>query len=124
MKRIVLMVVAAIMVTMSIQAQRQISYIKQDGSWYQVYDESGKKITTLSKSSVGDIKGWGADFFVSLDGSWYKIYDSNGKKINTLSKASVGDVIGVSGNTFTSKDGGWIKIYDKTGKKIDTRSAQ
>ena len=124
MKRIVLMVVAAIMVTMSIQAQRQISYIKQDGSWYQVYDESGKKITTLSKSSVGEIKGWGADFFVSLDGSWYKIYDSNGKKINTLSKASVGDVIGVSGNTFTSKDGGWIKIYDKTGKKIDTRSAQ
>ena len=124
MKRIVLMVVAAIMVTMSIQAQRQISYIKQNGSWYQVYDESGKKITTLSKSSVGDIKGWGADFFVSLDGSWYKIYDSNGKKINTLSKASVGDVIGVSGNTFTSKDGGWIKIYDKTGKKIDTRSAQ
>ena len=123
MKRIVLMVVAAIMVTMSIQAQRQISYIKQDGAWYQVYDESGKKITTLSKSSVGEIKGWGADFFVSLDGSWYKIYDSNGKKINTLSKASVGDVIGVSGNTFTSKDGGWIKIYDKTGKKIDTRSA-
>ena len=123
MKRFVTLLLFALMV-IGMQAQKQISYIKQDGSWYKVYDESGKIITTLSKSSVGEIKGWGTDFFVSLDGSWYKIYDSAGKKINTLSKASVGEVIGVSGNTFTSKDGGWIKIYNKTGKKIDTHSAQ
>ena len=123
MKRFVTLLLFALMV-IGMQAQKQISYIKQDGAWYMVYDESGKKITTLSKSSVGEIKGWGTDFFVSLDGSWYKIYDSTGKKINTLSKSSVGDVIGVSGNTFTSKDGAWIKIYDKTGKKINTHSAQ
>ena len=123
MKRIMTLLLFALM-ALGMQAQKQISYIKQDGSWYHVYDESGKKITTVSKSSVGEIKGWGTDFFVSLDGSWYKIYDSNGKKISTLSKSSVGDVIGVSGNTFTSKDGGWIKIYDKTGKKIDTRSSK
>ena len=124
MKRFVTLLSFALMVLGMQAQQKQISYIKQDGSWYQVYDENGKKITTLSKSSVGEIKGWGTDFFVSLDGDWYKIYDSTGKKINTLSKASVGEVIGVSGNTFTSKDGGWIKIYDKKGKKIETHSAQ
>ena len=124
MKRIWTLLVFAAMV-LGMQAQKQqISYIKDDGAWYQVYDESGKKITTVAKQTVGEVKGWGSDFFVTLDGSWYKIYDATGKKINTLSKMSVGEVIGVSGNTFTSKDGNWIKIYDKTGKKIDTRPAQ
>lgn len=108
---------------LGMQAQKQISYIKSDGAWYQVYDENGKKITTLSRQSVGEVVGWGSDFFVSLDGSWYKTYDLKGKKIATLSKQTVGEVIGVSGNTFTSKDGSWIKIYDKTGKKIRTNSA-
>ncbi len=122
MKRTIITIVLSIIV-LGIQAQqRQISYIKNDGAWYMVYDESGKKICTVSKSTVGEIVGWGNDFFVSLDGSWYKIYDSNGKKITTLSKMSVGKVIAVSGNTFTSEDGAWIKIYDKKGKKIDTRA--
>jgi len=123
MKRIWILLLFASMV-LAMQAQKQISYIKNDGDWYQVYDESGKRITTVSKQTVGEIVGWGSDFFVSLDGSWYKTYDATGKKISTLSKMQVGEVIGVSGNTFTSKDGYWIKIFDKTGKKIDTRSAQ
>ena len=106
-----------------LQAQKQISYIKDDGAWYQVYDESGKKVTTLSKQTVGEVVGWGSDFFVTVDGAWVKTYDIKGKKICTLSKQSVGEVIGVSGNTFTSRDGSWIKIYDKTGKKISTRAA-
>lgn len=105
------------------QAQRQISYIKADGAWYQVYDESGKKVTTISKQTVGEVVGWGSDFFVSVDRAWVKTFDITGKKICTLSKQIVGEVIGVSGNTFTSRDGNWIKIYDKTGKKISTKSA-
>ncbi len=108
--------------TMTVQ-QKAISYIKNDGSWYMVYDEQGKKITTVSKSTVGEIVGWGADFFVSRDGSWYKVYDSKGKKITTLSKQTVGEVISVSSTTFTSRDGAWIKIYDKSGRKIATKSA-
>ncbi len=111
--------------TLNIQAQQKsISYIKNDGSWYLVYDESGKKITTVSKSAIGEILGWGIDFFVSLDGSWYKVYDSKGKKITTLSKQSVGDVVAVSSTTFTSRDGAWLKTYDKHGKKLSTRSAR
>lgn len=105
------------------QAQRQISYIKADGAWYQVYDESGKKVTTVSKQTVGEVVGWGSDFFVSVDRAWVKTFDITSKKICTLSKQTVGEVIGVSGNTFTSRDGNWIKIYDKTGKKISTKSA-
>ena len=105
------------------QAQRQISYIKADGAWYQVYDESGKKVTTVSKQTVGEVVGWGSDFFVSVDRAWVKTFDITGKKICTLSKQTVGEVIGVSGNTFTIRDGNWIKIYDKTGKKISTKSA-
>ena len=121
MKRILVTFLLFVAV-LGIQAQKQISYIKNDGSWYMVYDEQGKKITTVSKSSVGEVVGWGIDFFVSLDGSWYKIYDSSGKRINTLSKSSVGKVVAVSGNTFTSEDGSFLKTYDKTGKKIYTRS--
>lgn len=63
-----------------------ISFIKSEGSWHHVYDEKGKKVTTLSKSSVGEIKGWGSDFFVSKNGSWYYIFDRDGKKIKTLSR--------------------------------------
>ena len=35
-------------------------------NWYYVYDEAGKKIGGLSRSSVGDLKGWGSDFFVII----------------------------------------------------------
>ena len=121
--KILLFVISFLLMSLGMQAQqRQISYIKDDGGFYLVYDENGKRISTVSKSTVGEVVGWGIDFFVSLDGSWYKIYDSKGKKINTLSKMSVGKVVAVSGNTFTSEDGGFLKTYDKTGKKINTRS--
>ena len=120
-----LFVISILLMSLGIQAQqKQISYIKNDGSWYMVYDEQGKKITTVSKSSVGEVVGWGSDFFVTRDGSWYKIIDMNGKRINTFSVSSKGDVIAVSGNTFTCKDGNFIKIYDKTGKLINTHSAR
>ena len=79
--------------------------------------------TTLSKSSIGEVVGWGSDFFVAVDGAWVKTYDINGKKICTLSKQTVGEVIGVSGNTFTSRQSAWIYIWNKEGKKLQTRSA-
>lgn len=122
MKRIVT-IMLLMLTAIGMQAQKQISYIKADRAWYQVYDESGKKVATISKQAVGEVVGWGSDFFVSVDGAWVKTYDIKGKKIATLSKQSVGKVIGVSGNTFTCRDGSWIKIYDKKGKKISTHSA-
>ena len=118
-----LAILILVLTAIGMQAQRQISYIKADGAWYQVYDESGKKVTTVSKQTVGEVVGWGSDFFVSVDRAWVKTFDITGKKICTLSKQTVGEVLGVSGNTFTSRDRNWIKIYDKTGKKISTKSA-
>ena len=116
-----LITVILLLLATTVQAQeRKISYIKADGAWYQVYDEAGKKVTTLSKQTVGEVVGWGSDFFVAVDGAWVKTYDINGKKICTLSKQTVGEVIGVSGSTFTCRDGSWIKIYDKKGKRINT----
>jgi len=123
MKRILIFIVALFTSFSMAAQQKTISYIKNDGAWYKVYDEQGKQITTMSKSAVGEVVGWGADFFVTLDGAWYKVYDQNGKKITTLSKQSVGTVISVSSTTFTSRDGAWLKIYDKHGKKIATNSA-
>ena len=121
MKRIVTIMLLTL-TAVGMQAQKQISYIKNDGAWYLVYDEKGKKVTTISKHTVGEIVGWGTDFFVSVDGAWVKTYNIEGKKITTLSKHAVGKVIGVSGNTFTSENGHFIYIFDKKGKKINTKA--
>ena len=94
MKKSIITYLMLTFVTVGMYAQqKQISFIKADGAWYQVYDESGKKVTTLSKQTVGDVVGWGSDFFVAVDGAWVKTYDISGKKICTLSKQSVCEVI-------------------------------
>ena len=50
-----------LLVTLAAQAQsqrQQISYIEETKNWYYVYDEQGKRIGGLSRSSVGELKGW------------------------------------------------------------------
>ena len=84
MRRIWAIMLLALM-AIGMQAQRQISYIKDDGAWYQVYDESGKKVATVSKQTVGEVIGVSGNTFTSRDGNWIKIYDKTGKKINTRS---------------------------------------
>ena len=108
------------LLTIAVQAQRQqISYIEETRNWYYVYDEAGKKIGGLSRSSVGDLKGWGSDFFVAKYYSFYRIYDAKGK---VLKVSDVGEIVGVSGNTITSRKGSWIFIWNKDGKKLSARS--
>ena len=47
-----------LLLTLTAQAQRQqISYIEETKNWYYVYDEKGKKICGLSRSSVGEKEG-------------------------------------------------------------------
>ena len=68
-----------LLVTLAVQAQsqsQQISYIEETKNWYYVYDEKGKMIGGLSRSSVGEIKGWGSDFFVAKRYSFYYICDA------------------------------------------------
>ena len=107
-----------------IQAQqKEISYIETTKNWYYIYDGSGKKIKTLYRSGIGDIKGWGKDFFVTKRGAFYLICDAEGKTQKTLGAQSVGEVISVSSSTFTSRLGVWIYTWNKEGKKIQTRAA-
>ena len=102
----------------------KISSVETSGSWVYMYDDSGHRYKTLSASSVGEGKGFSADFFVSQNGNWIYLYDSEGQRYKTLSASSVGEVTGVSGETFTSRNGSWGYTWDKDGKKINTRAAR
>lgn len=104
--------------------QKQISYIETTKNWYYIYDESGKKIKTLSRSGFGEIKGWGNDFFVTKRGAYYLICDAEGKTLKTLGVQAVGEIVSVSGSTFTSRLSVWIYTWNKEGKKVHTRGAQ
>ncbi len=102
----------------------KISSVETCGSWIYMYDATGCRYKTLSVSSVGEVKGYSAGFFVSRNGNWIHLYDSEGKRYKTLSYSSVGDVTGVSGETFTSRKGSWIHTWNKEGKKVNTRAAR
>lgn len=113
-----------LLVSLSVDAQRQISYIDNDGKWYHVYDTDGKKITTLSKNIVGELVGWSAEIIVTKSGVWYRVLDPQGKMISSMSEHTLGTVISVSGSTFTCRSGKWITIHDKNCKVISTRGAK
>ena len=114
-----------IWVSVSVQAQqKEISHIETTKNWYYIYDESGKKIKTLYRNGIGDIKGWGKDFFVTKRGAYYLICDAEGKTLKTLGAQSVGEVVSVSSSTFTSRLGVWVYTWNKDGKKVQTRGAQ
>ena len=119
----ILLIILMTLLTISVQAQRQqISFIEETKNWYCVYDEAGKKIGGLSRSSVGDLKGWGSDFFVAKYYSFYRIYDAKGKVLKAMNVSDVGEIVGVSGNTITSRKGSWIFTWSKDGKKLSARS--
>lgn len=119
----ILLIILMTLLTISVQAQRQqISFIEETRNWYYVYDEAGKKIGGLSRSSVGDMKGWGSDFFVAKYYSFYRIYDAKGKVLKAMNVSDVGEIVGVSGNTITSRKGSWIFTWSKDGKKLSAKS--
>jgi len=101
---------------------QHISYIEDTKNWYYVYDEAGKKIGGLSRSSIGELKGWGSDFFVAKYYSFYRIYNAKGKVLKAMNASDVGEIVGVSGNTITSRKGNWIYIWSKEGKKISAKT--
>ena len=102
---------------------QQISYIEETKNWYYVYDDSGKRIGGLSRSSIGKLKGWGSDFFVAKYYSYYRIYDAKGKVLKAMNVSDVGEIVGVSAGTITSRKGNWIYTWNKEGKKLSARSA-
>ena len=121
MRKSILIIMAMLLSVVGLKAQ-SISHIETTKNWYYIYDQDGKKAKTLS-TTIGELQGFSASFFVVKSGSWYYIYDANGKKTKTLSESTVGKVLSVSGETFTSQVGSWIYTWSKEGKKIGTRSA-
>ena len=107
-----------------IAAAQEISYIESDANWHRLYDAKGKQIAGYSRSSVGDVVGYGSTFFIGKNTGFYRIYDVKGRVIKALSINTVGEVLSVSGNTFTSRNGNWIYIWDKSGKKLGSRPAK
>ncbi|MBQ2185468.1 MAG: hypothetical protein II402_01930, partial [Bacteroidaceae bacterium] len=106
------------------RARQQISYIEETKNWYYVYDEKGKMIGGLSRSSVGEIKGWGSDFFVAKRYSFYYICDAKGRTLKTMNVSDVGEIVAVTSSTITSRRGDWILTWSKEGKKISARTAK
>ena len=51
-------------------------------SWYDLYDEGGKKYKTLPKS-IGDFVSISGGTFVVRRSSWLDTYDERGNKKNT-----------------------------------------
>ena len=119
-----LFTILLLIVASTAQAQQQhISYIEETKNWYYVYDEAGKRIGGLSRSSIGELKGWGSDFFVARYYSFYRIYDAKGKVLKVMTASTVGEIVGVSGNTITSRKCNWIYTWNKEGQKISVRNA-
>ena len=76
----------------------------------------------LARKFIGELKGWGSDFFVAKYYSFYRIYDAKGKVLKAMNASDVGEIVGVSGNTITSRKGNWIYIWSKEGKKINAKT--
>jgi hypothetical protein len=97
-----------------------ISDVQVKGSWIEVFDSNGRRISTMS-SSGKSLGGFSSDFFVVVSGSWIETYDEKCHRIATMSSSGK-EVRGAAGGNFTVKNGSWIETYDKNCKRINTRS--
>ncbi|MBO4827599.1 MAG: SLAP domain-containing protein [Prevotella sp.] len=114
-----------VLLSLACQLQAQsISHIETTNNWYYIYDQSGKKIKTLS-ASQGELVGYSSSFYIIKQGrSFYITYDASGKRLYTFSVSNVGEILACNGDTFTSRNGAWIYTWRKDGKRISTRAAQ
>lgn len=62
-------------------------------TWIHVYDETGKRILTETRSRFGDVVGYSSTFYIVKRGSFYVIYDANQKVLNTLLITNVGEMV-------------------------------
>jgi hypothetical protein len=98
-----------------------ISDVRFNGSYYAIYDASGKKGKESHQSSVGELCGIGTDFIVFLKTSYYATYDENFKKIAESHKSSLGDFKNAAGASVNFIKNSYIGTYDKNLKKQSER---
>ena len=92
-----------------------ISDIQIKGSYYQVFDDKGKKISELwDPSHKIELLGIASDFFVVQEGSYFKTYGEDCKKIAELWNPSKNIIYkSAAGSSFTVREGSYFKTYDK-----------
>ena len=99
-----------------------IGHIDRDGSWFYIYDETGRRITSFSRTR-GELQGYSSEFIILKSGSWYYLYDAHGRRINSLSVSHIGEILSVGRDTFTSRSGSWIYTWSKDGRRLASRAA-
>lgn len=100
---------------------QSISHIETTKAWYNIYDQEGKRIKSLS-TGLGELVGYSSSFYIIKQKTgFYITYDVNGRQLHTFSTGIVGDILSVSGDTFTSRKGSWIYTWSKDGNLISSR---
>lgn len=100
-----------------------ISDVQQKGNYYQVFDDSGKKISELwNPHNEFELLGVASDFFVVKEGNYFKTFDEKSKKIAELwNPHDKMTFKSAAGSSFTVKEGSYFKTYDKNCKKTGER---
>ena len=117
----ILIIISFFSAVVELKAQ-SISCIETTKGWYNIYDQDGKMIKSLS-TGLGKLVGYSSSFYIIKQKTgFYITYDVCGKKLHTFSTGVVGEILTVSGDTFTSRKDSWIFTWSKYGKLISSRS--
>ena len=97
----------------------QIADVTKKGDYLYVYDENGKKLSSMYLRTY-DVTGITSSFFIVKKRDYAYVYDYTCKKISSM---YIGDYVirGAAGNSFTIKKGDYIYTYDKNCKKLSSR---
>ena len=117
----ILIIISFFSAVVELKAQ-SISYIETTKGWYNIYDQDGKMIKSLS-TDLGELVGYSSSFYIIKQKTgFYITYDVSGRQLHTFSTGVVGDILSVNGDTFTSRKDSWIYTWSKYGKLISSRS--
>ena len=117
----ILIIISFFSAVFEVKAQ-SISYIETTKGWYNIYDQDGKMIKSLS-TGLGELVGYSSSFYIIKQKTgFYITYDVSCKQLHTFSMGVVGDILSVNGDTFTSLKDSWIYTWSKDGTIISSRS--
>lgn len=83
MKRL-LIIICFLSAVVAMKAQ-SISYIETTKAWYNIYDQDGNMIKSLS-TGLGELVGYSSSFYIIKQRTgFYITYDVSGKQLHTFS---------------------------------------
>ena len=90
--------------------------------WVRISFDDGSAPLILRASKIGQVIGYGSDFFVGIKTAGkYDFYDLNGDVYTTLKESSIGTIIDVTENGFTTQIGRRTIEYDSDGNRLEER---